>query len=56
MTTHNGYLLIADISGYTQFLTSSELEHANPILKSLLSSMVEQVGEPMHFWKMEDGR
>ena len=53
MTTHNGYLLIADISGYTQFLTSSELEHANPILQSLLSAMVEQVGEPLHFWKME---
>jgi hypothetical protein len=45
MTTHTGYLLIADISGCTQFLTSSEQDHANPILQSLLSSMVEQVGE-----------
>ena len=53
MTTHTGYLLIADISGYTQFLTSSEQDHANPILQSLLSSMIEQVGEPMHFWKMD---
>jgi uncharacterized protein YndB with AHSA1/START domain len=53
MTTHTGYLLIADISGYTQFLTSSEQEHANPILRSLLSSMVEQVGEPLHFWKLD---
>jgi uncharacterized protein YndB with AHSA1/START domain len=53
MTTNTGYLLIADISGYTQFLTSSELDHANPILQSLLSSMVEQVGEPLHFWKMD---
>ena len=53
MTTHTGYLLIADISGYTQFLTSSEQDHANPILQSLLSSMVEQVGEPLHFWKMD---
>ncbi len=53
MTTHTGYLLIADISGYTQFLTSSEQDHANPILQSLLSSLVEQVGEPMQFWKME---
>jgi uncharacterized protein YndB with AHSA1/START domain len=53
MTTHTGYLLIADISGYTQFLTSSEQDHANPILKSLLSSLVEQVGEPMQFWKMD---
>jgi len=53
MKTHTGYLLIADISGYTQFLTSSEQNHANPILQSLLSSMVEQVGEPLHFWKMD---
>ncbi len=53
MTTHAGYLLIADISGYTQFLTSSEQAHANPILQSLLTSLLEQVGEPLHFWKME---
>ena len=53
MTTHTGYLLIADISGYTQFLTTSELDHANPILQSLLSSLVEQVGEPLQFWKMD---
>jgi hypothetical protein len=39
MTTHTGYLLIADISGCTQFLTSSEQDHANPILQSLLSSI-----------------
>ena len=53
MTTYTGYLLIADISGYTQFLTSSEQDHANPILQSLLSSLVEQVGEPLNLWKME---
>lgn len=53
MVTHTGYLLIADISGYTQFLTSSEMDHANPILQSLLESLVEQVGDPLQFWKME---
>ena len=53
MTSHTGYLLIADISGYTAYLTSSEQDHANPILRSLLSSMVEQVGDPLHLWKME---
>jgi len=53
MTAHNGYLLIADISGYTAFLTSSELDHANPILQSLLTSLVEQVGDPLHFWRMD---
>jgi uncharacterized protein YndB with AHSA1/START domain len=53
MTTHSGYLLIADISGYTAYLTSSEQDHANPILSSLLGSLIEQVGEPLHFWKMD---
>lgn len=53
MTAQNGYLLIADISGYTQFLTSSELDHANPILQSLLQAVAGQVNEPLHFWKLE---
>ncbi len=52
-TTHTGYLLIADITGYTQFLTSSEMDHANPILQSLLGVLLEQVGDPLHFWKTE---
>ena len=47
MTATTGYLLIADISGYTAYLTSSELEHANPVLRSLLTAMVEQIGEPL---------
>ena len=53
MTAYSGYLLIADISGYTQFLTTSEQDHANPILQSLLSTLVEQVGDPLHFWRMD---
>jgi uncharacterized protein YndB with AHSA1/START domain len=53
MTAHNGYLFIADISGYTAFLTSSEQDHANPILQSILTALVEQVGEPLHFWRMD---
>lgn len=53
MASHTGYLLIADISGYTEFLTSSEMDHANPILQSLLEALIEEVGDPLHFWKME---
>lgn len=53
MEAQNGYLLIADISGYTAFLTSSEQGHANPILHSLLTSLVEQVNEPLRFWRMD---
>ncbi|CUH43973.1 DUF2652 domain-containing protein [Ruegeria atlantica] len=52
-STHTGYLLIADITGYTQFLTSSEMDHANPILQSLLGVLLEQIGDPLSFWKTE---
>ena len=39
--------------GLHGLLTSSEQDHANPILQSLLTSLVEQVGEPLHFWRMD---
>jgi uncharacterized protein YndB with AHSA1/START domain len=53
MPLHDGYLLIADISGYTAYLTSSELEHANPILRSLLEALITEIGDPLHLWRME---
>jgi uncharacterized protein YndB with AHSA1/START domain len=53
MPIHTGYLLIADISGYTAFLTSSEQEHATQIMRGLLSALVEQVGDPLHLWRLE---
>ena len=53
MTACKGYLLIADISGYTAFLTSSEQDHANPILHSLLKILVEQINSPLRFWRMD---
>ena len=34
-----GFLLIADITGYTMFLTRSELEHAQGILDTLFKSI-----------------
>ena len=30
----NGYFIITDISGYTEYLTRSELDHANETLQS----------------------
>lgn len=53
MTAQTGYLLIADISGYTAFLTSSEQEHATPILRALLGALVEQIGDPLNLLRME---
>ena len=37
--TNQGYLLIADITGYTRFLSESELEHAQDTLTALLEHL-----------------
>lgn len=48
-----GTLLIADISGYTAFLTGSELEHAQDILDSLVLRLIEQLQPPLRIAKLE---
>ena len=51
--THKGYLLLADISGYTFFLASTELEHANIAISILLEIIVEQLGSALTISKLE---
>lgn len=41
-----GYFIITDISGYTEFLTSSELDHANAILQSLFDAQLAAIQHP----------
>jgi hypothetical protein len=48
-----GYLLIADISGYTAFLTGTELEHANSIIRELMWLVRDRLAPPMRFVKLE---
>jgi hypothetical protein len=42
-----GFLLIADITGYTMFLTSSELEHAQGVLDALFKSIFAEIKAPI---------
>ncbi|MBI3701145.1 MAG: DUF2652 domain-containing protein [Afipia sp.] len=42
-----GFLLIADITGYTMFLTQSELEHAQGILDALFKSIFAEIVAPI---------
>jgi hypothetical protein len=51
--SRNGYFLIADISGYTEFLAGSELEHAQGIMHSLMTTLVEAIAPPMGLAKFE---
>lgn len=43
----HGHLVIADISGYTKFLTESELEHAHGIIGELLNSVIGAIQAPL---------
>jgi uncharacterized protein YndB with AHSA1/START domain len=45
--THEGYLLIVDITGYTRYLSESELEHAQDTLTALLELLVENTRSPL---------
>lgn len=45
--THAGILLIADITGYTRYLSESELEHAREILTQLLTLLVDHTRPPL---------
>ena len=49
----SGYLLLADISGYTAFLNDSELEHARDTLTDLLGLLIDHTKPPLVLSKLE---
>jgi uncharacterized protein YndB with AHSA1/START domain len=51
--TIQGYILIADITGYTIFLNQSELEHAQKILQSLLEVLIQNTKLPLVISRLE---
>ena len=52
-TTQKGFLVIADITGYTAFLSGSELEHAEDSLRSLISLIIEHTRLPLVISRLE---
>jgi uncharacterized protein YndB with AHSA1/START domain len=53
MAQESGYFVITDISGYTAYLTSVELEHAEGIMKSLFDTLVKEMQSPLTISKLE---
>lgn len=51
--TQHGYLVLADISGYTSFLAGTELEHAHEILTALLETIVAKFKTLLTVSKLE---
>ena len=51
--TQHGYLLLADISGYTSYVAGTELEHAQEILSELLETIIARLTSAMTLSKLE---
>jgi len=51
--TQHGYLVLADISGFTSYLAGVELEHAHEILTELLELIVERFQSVLTISKLE---
>ena len=45
--TQRGFLVVADITGYTSYLNHSELEHAQGTLKTLLGLLIDHTKPPL---------
>jgi sulfate adenylyltransferase subunit 1 (EFTu-like GTPase family) len=48
-----GFLVIADITGYSAFLRGSELDHAEDSLKDLIGLLIEQTKSPLVISRLE---
>ena len=48
-----GFLVIADLTGYTAYLTGSEIEHAPAIAGDLLEAIVDRLEPPFRLAKFE---
>ena len=48
-----GFILIADITGYTAYLNDSELEHAQGTLTELLELLIEHTKSPLVISRLE---
>jgi uncharacterized protein YndB with AHSA1/START domain len=53
MASERGFLLVADITGYTAYLSGSELEHAQGTLRALLELIIDHTRPPLTISRLE---
>jgi hypothetical protein len=51
--TEQGVLVLADISGFTAFVTATELEHGPLIIAALLEEVMRQLSPPLEIQEVE---
>src|SRR5688572_29760034 len=52
-TAERGFLVLADISGFTAFVTTTELEHGPPIIAELLEAVIGRLAPPLAIQEVE---
>ncbi len=48
-----GFFMIADISGYTSFLTGTELDHAQEIIEEIIKLLLDHIQPPLKIVQLE---
>ena len=51
--TDHGFLILADVSGFTRFVTTTELEHGSEIIAALLDEVVGHLSPPLEIQEIE---
>jgi hypothetical protein len=51
--TEDGILVLADISGFTEFVTATELEHGPPMIADLLGEVMRRISPPLEIQEVE---
>jgi hypothetical protein len=51
--TDHGFLILADVSGFTAFVTTTELEHGAEIIAALLDEVVGHLSPPLEIQEIE---
>lgn len=51
--TQHGFLVIADLTGYTEFLNGTKLDHAVDTLRYLFNNLLDQIRPPFTISKLE---
>lgn len=49
----SGFLVLADISGFTAFVTATEIEHGPPIIAALLEEVIRRISPPLEIQDVE---
>jgi Protein of unknown function (DUF2652) len=51
--TEDGVLVLADISGFTEFVTATELEHGPQVIAALLEAVMRRLAPPLEIQEVE---